>query len=241
MDYLRTLVTEGGRIGRLAREGPLDAPVPHIPRWTVERVVAHLGGVHRWAEEIVRTRDYSGQSIRMGTDTGPALVDWFDEGLARLVETLSAATSEEACSNFSPGSPRTVGFWHRRQAHEAAMHRWDVEAALGLRSPFETPFASDGIDELFRTFTRTRGKQELTTSLRIAATDTGHAWTLVPADKPGRVEITTDDGEAENSLSGSAEEVLLALWKRLPLDGAAVDIDGDVAAVARFVAGPISP
>lgn len=242
MDYVDILAEEGARIGALGRRGPLNAAVPHIPRWRVHSVIAHLGGVHRWAARIVAERHFDGQGHKRGTETGDALLAWFDEGVDELTTVLAGADPSEPCGNFSPASPNTVRFWHRRQAHETAMHRWDVESALGLRSPFDRAFASDGIDELLHTFTRSRGKQVLSAPIGVAAMDTGEEWTLTPAAKPGRVDVTRGaSGDLAARMSGPAEEVLLALWKRVPFEDAAVDVEGDKALVAAFVAGPVSP
>lgn len=240
MDYVDVVATEGKRISQVARRGPADAPVPHIPRWTVESVVAHLGGVHRWAARTVRDRRLEG-GHRRGKEKGEALVRWFDEGVQELVEALRGADPSEPCTNFSPGSPKNVGFWYRRQAHETTMHRWDVEAAVDDVTPIDPAFASDGIDELFRTFTRTRGKQVLAGPVVVRTTDTAESWTLVPTEKPGRVDLTTDEVPPIAVLAGQAEHLLLALWKRLPLHSAQVAIEGDAGAVEAFVSGPVSP
>jgi uncharacterized protein (TIGR03083 family) len=204
-------------------------------------VVAHLGGVHRWAASIVAERTYDGRGHRRGEATGDGLLRWFDEGVELLVSTLKTADPDEECGNFSPGSPNTVQFWRRRQAHETSMHRWDVESAVERRSPIDAEFATDGIDELFHTFTRTRGKQVLAGPIRIVTTDSGAAWSLGPTSKPGRVDLVPDGADAVASLAGPAENLLLALWKRITLDEADVAIDGAEDAVRQFVAGPISP
>lgn len=240
VDYVDVVAAEAKRISELARRWPLDAPVPHIPRWTMESVIAHLGGVHRWAARTVRERRLEG-GHRRGRESGEALLEWFEEGVTELIDALRSADPTGPCPNFSPGSPNTVAFWHRRQAHETTMHRWDVEAAAGAISPIEEGFASDGIDELFHTFTRNRGKQVLAGPLIVRTDDTDSTWTLVPAEKPGRVDLTLEEVEPVGVLSGAAEQLLLALWKRLPLEVARVEIEGDTDAVSVFVAGPISP
>jgi uncharacterized protein (TIGR03083 family) len=239
VEYVDVVAAESRRISEVARRGPLTAPVPHIPGWTMESVVAHLGGVHRWAARTVRTRLLEGSHVD-GQHTGEALLSWFDEGAQELVDTLLGVDPKEPCPNFSRGSQETVFWWHRRQAHETTMHRWDVEAAAGDLTPIATEFADDGIDELFHTFTRARGKQVLAGPLVVRTTDTGSAWTLVPADKPGRVDLTTEEVSPIGVLSGPAEQLLLALWKRIPLDDPDIAIEGDAGAVRAFVAGPIA-
>ncbi|MGH8912600.1 MAG: maleylpyruvate isomerase family mycothiol-dependent enzyme [Acidimicrobiia bacterium] len=242
MDYLVVIAAESARISQLARIGPLDARVPHMKRWRLGDVVAHLGGVHRWAADIVTARRWDGEGHRRGQDEGDALIGWFDEGAERLVSTLAAAEPAGKCDNFSPGSPQTVGFWLRRQAHETTMHRWDAEAAVGSITPIDAGFASDGIDELFHTFTRTRGKQVLDAPLRITCTDTQATWTLVPVTKPGRVDLVPDQGtKPAGGIAGTAENLLLALWKRLPLEDSGLTLSGRHQLVADFIAGPVSP
>lgn len=238
MDYVAVVSSEAKRISDLARRGPLDARVPHMKRWTLGDVIAHLGGVHRWAASIVSS-GWEGKGHRGGAETGDALVAWFEEGADLLVSTLQAADLTAKCGNFSPGSPNTAHFWFRRQAHETTMHRWDVESAIDAQSPIDATFATDGIDELFHTFTRARGKQALEDPIRIVTTDTEMGWTLAPTSTPGRVDLTTDDNQVVANLSGPAEALLLALWKRISLDG--VEISGDAEVVRRFVAGPVSP
>lgn len=225
----------------MGRRGPLDASVPHIPRWRLQDVIAHLGGVHRWAAEILESRTYTGRRHRAGQEQGDALIEWFEEGATRLTAVLSGADPEDPCGNFSPGSPQTVGFWRRRQAHETTMHRWDAEAAVGDIHPISTDLAGDGIDELWTTFTRTRGKQVLAGPIRIAATDIASSWVIAPTETPGRVDVADPSLPVAATASGPATELLLALWKRLPLDHPEITIEGNGQVARDFVAGPISP
>jgi hypothetical protein len=65
--------------------------------------------------------------------------------------------------------------------------------------------------------------------MRITTTDTNASWGLAPANAPGRIEVLPappPDTEVAATLSGPAEQVLLALWKRLDLATADVTISG---------------
>ncbi len=126
---IEVVAEQGSRIAAVAHAGPLQARVPHMRRWTLSDVVAHLGGVHRWAAEIVSTRTWTGAGPRRGRAAGDDLIAWFEDGLAALVCALTAADVSAPCPNFSPGSDKTARFWLRRQAHETTVHRWDAEAA----------------------------------------------------------------------------------------------------------------
>lgn len=243
--YVGIIEKEGARVSDVARSGPLDGRVPHMRRWKMADVVAHLGGVHRWAAEIVSTGEFFTVSRRRGEEQGDALIAWFDEGVAHLTSVLGAADPDARCPNFSPGSPDTNAFWSRRQAHETTMHRWDTESAAGKISPIDPVFATDGIDELFSTFTRSRGKQVLPSPVAITCVDTGASWTAFPADKPGRVDFARDrDQPAKKpvaTIAGDAENLLLALWKRVPVGRAGLKVTGRTAVAEAFLAGPLSP
>src|ERR1700712_44272 len=132
------------------------APVPGLD-WDVRTVVTHTGAVHRWAADIVARRlatNETGGSIAFwppDSDDGQ-LAAWFAEGAAALSSTLRAAPPNLACFTFIPDvTPRT--FWIRRQAHETAIHRADVEAAAGGPvTAVDASFAQDGLSEIVGAF-----------------------------------------------------------------------------------------
>lgn len=218
------------RISDLIRSADLTTPVDHLGRWKVRDVVAHLGGVHRWATRIVVNRSQDGPSFTKSKLAGIELCDWFDEGVGELVAAFTAADPESPCPNFNPGSANTVAFWLRRQMHETTIHRWDVEQALHSTTPIAPAVAADGIDEYLDVFVRTRGKQTLTAPLALSTAVPARSWLLAPADKPGRVDVHAEpvhDPVAE--ISGAPDQLLLMLWGRLALDQAELTVTGDAA------------
>ncbi len=239
MFFVDALAEQGARVAGVARAGPPRSRVPHMRRWTLSDVVAHLGGVHRWAAGIVAERVMD-TGHRRGRATGEALAEWFDEGLAKLVAVLSAADFAGPCPNFSPGSPKTVGFWARRQAHETTVHRWDAEAAAGCASPIEATLATDGIDEVLTVFRRTRGGQHLDAPLLLQTTDTGASWRVTPAAKPGRVDVGPVGGATSDAaaVAAPAQDLLLALWGRCSPDGSAFQVTGRTELARAFMPGP---
>ncbi len=74
-----------------------------------------------------------------------------------------------------------------------------------------------------------RGKQTLTGPLLLATTQPSRMWTLTPAPKPGRVDVARgESGTFAAKLSGSPEQLLLALWGRVAIAETELRIDGDV-------------
>lgn len=178
------IATESARILDLGRTHDLSEPVPHLGRWKARDVIAHLGGVHRWATSVLIERSMAVAGFRKSMLEGAALCDWFEDGARLLVATMRSTEADAACPNFNPGSPSTVAWWIRRQLHETTVHRWDVESAFGATSPIDPSIAADGIDEFFDTFVRGRGKHGLDSTARFETTRPKHRWTLRPAAKP---------------------------------------------------------
>ena len=108
IDEHAVIAAEARRISGLIRSADLTATVPHLGRWKVRDIAAHLGGVHRWAARIVSTRSMGGPSFTKSKLTGTELSDWFDAGVEDLLVALRANHADDDCPNFNPGSPNTV-------------------------------------------------------------------------------------------------------------------------------------
>lgn len=186
----------------LERSGAV-ARVAHCGEWCVGDVVRHLGVIHRWAAKVVRTR-LPAERGASAPDQDVALADWLREGAEGLCSALTEVPPGTKCWTFG-GPPGKAGFWARRQALETAVHRFDVEHAVGLDARITTELAVDGISEVVDfMFPR--------------QIELGRANPL-----PGRVVLTATDAPAEwvfgdpgpeAQVSGVASALLLMLWKR---------------------------
>ncbi|MEV7990349.1 maleylpyruvate isomerase family mycothiol-dependent enzyme [Streptomyces sp. NPDC086077] len=228
-DFIDTLDREGRLLATAAAEAGTGAKVPTCPDWEVRDLLRHTGMVHRWACAFVaeaRTSYQPGGELP-GLD-GEDLLNWYEEGHRRLVDTLAAAPADVRCWQVLP-APSPLACWARRQAHETTVLRVDAEAARGGTGAEIAPeFAVDGIDELLRGF-HARRKSAVRTEkprvLRVRATDRDDAvWTVRLSAEPPVTE-RGDAGAADCEIGGPAVQLYLSLWNRLPFPR----IDGDTA------------
>jgi len=138
IDYRSVLISESERFAEFVGAGSEHERVPGCPEWAVSDLVAHLGWVQRWGATIVATGapvdgDYS--------PDGRDLDVWFREGTEHLLAALDESSPTDECVTGEIGGRGTVAFWHRRQALEVAVHRFDVEEAIiGSSSPMQCTF-----------------------------------------------------------------------------------------------------
>lgn len=232
-EHIKYLARDGRLLADSAAKAGTDAGVPTCPDWRVRDLLLHTGGVHRWATALVVEGHTTPPAPGAEPDLdGDALIEWFREGHGLLVAALSSAPDDLVCWTFMP-APTPLAFWARRQAHETAIHRVDAESALGASpAPMGAEFAVDGIDELlagFHSGGRSKVRSDVPRVLRVRATDTEAEWTVRISGQPPHTERTegTERAPADCELSGTAEQLQLTLWNRLPLDS--VTLTGDPA------------
>lgn len=223
----------------LVNEAEGHEPVPTCPGWSVSDLVGHLGGIHRWAAAIV----LSGQWIKELTVTAQQpFAEWYAGTATSLLTALQAVDADEPTPNFTRRD-EVAAFWPRRQLHETTVHA--VDAAIALGKPeyswrVDPEVAADGIAEVLRVFLprmMDRGAAvALPGSIRLEATDLDLSWTFGPGDDNNPVQVTAQDIEAEGVAQGSAVELYLVLWNRLPIER--LHIEG---IAAEFFAGPRVP
>jgi uncharacterized protein (TIGR03083 family) len=222
--YLETLHADADTFEALLRGSDLATPVPDCPGWDVADLARHLGGVHRWAHGIVTTGS-PGEAPDGPHDPGE-LAAWFAAGAAQLVDALRRTDPRAEVWTFGP-KPRLVEFWLRRQPHETSMHLRDLRRALGLPHAVGAAFAADGVDEVVTMMTPRQVRLERIPSLphgvRLEAVDVpGRAWVLAG-------DCTDPEAPTVATLEGTAEGLLLALWRRTGLDTLTVTGDIDAA------------
>ncbi|MFF3707138.1 maleylpyruvate isomerase family mycothiol-dependent enzyme [Streptomyces phaeochromogenes] len=225
-ELIRSLDREGGLLAEAAEEAGADAKVPTCPEWQVRDLLRHTGMVHRWATAFVAEghTSYHPDGGLPELD-GAELLTWFRDGHRGLVETLATAPPDVECWSFLP-APSPLAFWARRQANETTVHRVDAESARG-GTPAAIPvdFAVDGIDELLLGF-HARSKSRVRTDeprvLRVRASDSDAVWSVRLSTEPPAAE-RGEVADADCELTGTADQLYLALWNRAPFPGVTGD------------------
>ena len=120
-------------------------------------------------------------------------------------------------------------------AQEVAVHRVDAERAAGRDHRIEPELASDGIDEFLEFFLSdiAKGAPALDGSVHVHCTDVDGEW-LVTTDADGAYVVTREHAKGDAAVRGPANDLLMVLWRRDPLD--TVEVIGDRSVAERLVA-----
>jgi uncharacterized protein (TIGR03083 family) len=222
----------------------LSGTVPTCPDWSLEDLIRHMGGALRWVEFIVRTRaeeEVAEERVPGLAGPGPrgdaAVLDaWLAESGERVVAALREAGPDTKVWSWA-GIP-TSGFWARRMTHEITVHRADATLSAGLPYEVAPDVAADAIDEWLQIveFVQRTAPHDAARELRgpgrsihLHATDTGadlNAEWCIELTEAG---VTWRRGheKATVALRGPLTPVLLAFYRRLPLDSPELEVLGE--------------
>ena len=221
-EYLPVLRTTNARLDQAAAESLLahgwSAPVPGCPDWRLADLVRHIGEVQHFWGWVVRTRatdpaDYP-QPPRHPEEE---LLGWLSAQHAELETALAAADPGERVWTWA--AQQDVAFVLRRQVHEAVVHTVDVEQVLGDIRPIPTSVGLDGLDEWLEVMVPSAlpdGPPESAHPVVFHAVDADAQRTLFPGTRPFPIA----------ALTGTAGDLLLTVWRRVPLEVLTVDGDG---------------
>jgi uncharacterized protein (TIGR03083 family) len=198
----------------------LRVRIPACPEWDMAALVRHILQVHRsWCLIVDEGRmepDWSEAPMPPDDE----LVAGFRADAIRFAAVLGATDPAKPCWTWGP--EQNAGFVQRFQVQEAALHRRDAEQAVGNARPIAADGAADAI-ELVNLL------------LPAAAPGLRSAFGVTATDAPLDVTMgSAPDLPVVGALRGGASDLLLVLWKRLPLD--AVEATGDVDLIAAAIA-----
>jgi uncharacterized protein (TIGR03083 family) len=233
--YLAAIAADSQGFADAAAAVDLRTAVPACPGWDVGDLVWHLLGVHHFwatiAAERLQAPDEVDEPERPGDDE---IVEVFRRGAERLVDVLRAADPATPVWTWAP--QKDVAFIARHQAQETAVHRWDAEAAAGRSYSIDPEIAADSIDEFLEMSAPSANDDAaaLGGTVHLHCTDTPGEWFIQPTADGAGLHVTAEHAKGDVALRGTASDLLLALYRRQPID--TVDVIGDRGVGERFLA-----
>lgn len=228
-DYLPVLEKTNRRFGDAAAEAVLSrgwaAPVPGCPGWRLNDLVWHLSEVQHFWAWVVRTRapDPSAYATpRRHPDD--ELLGFFSAVSAELETALDGADPVERVWTWAP--QQDVAFVLRRQVQEAVVHTVDVEQVLGDVRPIPADIGLDGLDEWLEVMVPGQlpdGPPADAHPIVFHAVDADAERTLFPGTRPFPIA----------ALTGTAGDLLLTVWRRVPLE--VLTVHGDPVQAAAMI------
>lgn len=235
------IVTQTALLTAAVAEADPLAPVPDCPGWTLGQLLRHVGGTHRWAGTVVRTRATEPVSDEQVNDVPPradddpaALAAWLTEGAASLAGALRAVGPRERM--WTPPPQWNALFWARRMTFETVVHRSDAFGAVGVPYTLDDAVARDGIDEWlgFSTLPQAYESPALmgellapgrSLSLRAVPEGAGE-WVI---DLGGDIPALGSTGEEKPTatVQGTPADLLLLLYLRRSARSEGIEVDGD--------------
>jgi len=238
VDYLDAIRRDSDLFYATAEGADPSLGVPCCPDWTIADLVWHLGKTQWFWATDVEMRATTVEHVQDAEPGRPGdyagTVAWGRAQTDHLIDALRATPDDVAVWTWAQAdSDHTVGFIRRHQVQEAAVHRWDIQSAAStaVPDPIDPDAASDSIDEVLAVTLPwgVRPDSPLPGSVHLHCTDTPGEW-IVHAD--GRVEAVHAKGGA--AIRGTASDILLALYDRIPVD--ALEVVGDEALARELVA-----
>ncbi len=233
--FLSELQLQGELLAHAAGYAELQAQVPSCPGWTIADVLAHTMTVHRRVRWILAGNDPDDFSYQRPEVA--LLESEYRLGLLELIAAIRDAPETLEVYTPWPAGPARQ-FWARRQAHETAIHRIDVELAVGYGvTGFEPEFAADGVDELLvgmAQFAFATAGVDRAQTVALTPLDANVSWTV--RLRPEKVTVSHGaDDHADLNVFGLASDLYRWVWNRAGDDE--ITLRGDLTLADRWHQG----
>ena len=229
-DYRRALLVAAARLAEVESTDH-DAPVTTCPGWTVERLVVHVGRIHRWVAIALDTPHGQEVPAVARPSSSTDLSTWLIDGANHLVDAFDAAGPDGHVS--SPGWEHPARWWLRRTTHETILHSWDAQAAIGTPEAMPSAMAIDGIEEVMEVFIPA-GLNQLAfgtrSTIHLHCTDADGEWLVTMGE--GTTVVERKHAKGDVAVRGSASDLLLWCWNRVSPDR--LEIFGDRSILDRY-------
>lgn len=234
----------------------LDVQVPTCPEWTLFDLAQHLGeGRRAWAATLAAGPGATAKSAPQGPAAPrerEALSAWLAASTQQLLDALREAGPDRGCWTWwgKSQSPQTCGAVARHQLQEIAVHTYDAQLAAGAPQPLPDEVALDGVEEFLYTLCTTTvawPHEPAAVDYHAAEGRSWRNWLSGDGARAARLSAPgtaasdatataagEDPGAADASARGTANELVLAFYDRIPLDS--LKLDGDRRLFDQFVA-----
>jgi len=223
--HAEALAAEQDAFAALAAAADPHRLVPSCPSWTVEALVRHTTGVHRWAAAVACLPVDADLP-----DDGPyertAQAGDYPQAAAALRRALADPT--RPCPTLA--GPGTAAWWVRRQLHEVLVHRHDLAGALGRRLEVDPLVAGDCVAEVVDTMFPRQVRLGRATMPRAAVElrAPNGTWRL-------------GEGPVVGQVSGPEMTLALLLWRRTTMGDPRLTLAGDRSSVAATFQRALTP
>ncbi|GAA2824689.1 maleylpyruvate isomerase family mycothiol-dependent enzyme [Kitasatospora sp. CM 4170] len=246
VDHRAAVAAETARFVAAVRDADLATAVPGCPGWTLADLVRHAGSVQRWFSVLLRGRIQEPPRSRDVDLRLPARedgwADWLADSAAEAADAFAATDPDTPM--WAWGADPHARFWARRMLFETLVHRVDAELALGIRPGIDRALAVDGVDEFLVNLpfaasfapkvANLRGDGE---TIRFTSTEADGDWLVrLGPDGFGLDPDGARTAVADATVRGTAADLLLLVYGRLPLDAGAFEHTGDQELLARWFA-----
>ncbi|GGW74480.1 maleylpyruvate isomerase family mycothiol-dependent enzyme [Streptomyces xantholiticus] len=246
VDHRTAVAAETARFVAVVKDADLATAVPSCPGWTLADLVKHTGSVQRWfsvlllerIQEPPRKREVD---LRL-PDQDDGYADWLAESATVAADAF--ASTDPNLPMWAWGVDQHARFWARRMLFETLLHRADAELALGSRPTIDRLVAVDGIDEFlvnlpFATsfapkVANLRGPDK---TIRFSSTDGDDDWLVrLRSDGFGLKTTHPTADTADATVRGTAADLLLLVYGRLPYTAEVLAHEGDEDLLAHWFA-----
>jgi uncharacterized protein (TIGR03083 family) len=240
-DMLRLIEDRSAALRAAAAAVSADSLVPGCPEWTVRDLVAHLGEVQRtWAVIVAAgpSAEPPAEDEVPGARPSGDLARWSADSTRELLTALAAAGPDRPCWTWWAGAgeaPATSGAVARHQVQEAAVHAFDAQEAAGQPEALPQAIAADGIGEYLAVALPAQGPWPHEPGRVVLDTADAGTW-AVSLTADGARAAAGDAAIAGARIRGTASDLLLSLYGRIPAD--VLDLDGDTELAEQFLEWP---
>jgi uncharacterized protein (TIGR03083 family) len=249
----QAIVEHTRRLAESAAAAGPDATVPTAPEWTITDLVEHVGQTQHWVAEIIERRitdptQLPTQMAVLPTDPSEWQA-WLSESAQRVANACSDDALDAPVFNAAGDERSGTRFWMSSVLNESVIHGFDAANAAHRPANIDPGIAAALISNHLAMLTSPTWQMQRPESahairgtgqtLQWLATDTANgagAWFL--ERRPDGATWQPRTHQADVTVTGSAQSLLLIMTRRLPLTGReATDISivGDISLAQHWL------